>query len=277
METPSVGDKRRRLRELLIAEKGSLAPGSADVLTAKLIAKMGFPAIYISGSLQHALRGYADVNALTMTEMVQTAAEVANEVPIPCLADGETGFGTTVNVIRTVREYERAGVAGIHIEDSTVPKKPARLGYDSPTVSASEFLDKIKSALDARTDESMVIVARSELRGDFQAKFERLQAAAELGADAFWAGGFTLAEVEKVCAAIGKPALSVQPKNISAEDYGRLGVKLAVIPGAMAIAGLMAQRSFLEHLAKSGVWNEWLESQPDFKAANDHYSEQGVY
>ncbi len=276
MQTPSVGDKRRRLRELLQAGKASLAPGSADVLTAKLIAKMGFPAVYISGSLQHALRGYADVNALTMTEMVQTAAEVANEVPVPCLADGETGFGTTINVIRTVREYERAGVAGIHIEDSTVPKRPARLGYDSATVSTTEFLDKIKSALDARTDESMVIVARSELRGDFSAKFERLEAAAELGADAFWVGGFTLTEVGKVCSMIEKPALSVLPKNISIDDYGLLGVKLAVIPGAMAMAGLIAQRKFLENLAQSGNWTEWLEAQPGFKDANDHYSEQGV-
>lgn len=276
MQTPSVGDKRRRLRELLQAGKASLAPGSADVLTAKLIAKMGFPAVYISGSLQHALRGYADVNALTMTEMVQTAAEVANEVPVPCLADGETGFGTTINVIRTVREYERAGVAGIHIEDSTVPKRPARLGYDSATVSMTEFLDKIKSALDARTDESMVIVARSELRGDFSAKFERLEAAAELGADAFWVGGFTLTEVGKVCSMIEKPALSVLPKNISIDDYGLLGVKLAVIPGAMAMAGLIAQRKFLENLAQSGNWTEWLEAQPGFKDANDHYSEQGV-
>ncbi len=276
MQTPSVGDKRRRLRELLQAGKASLAPGSADVLTAKLIAKMGFPAVYISGSLQHALRGYADVNALTMTEMVQTAAEVANEVPVPCLADGETGFGTTINVIRTVREYELAGVAGIHIEDSTVPKRPARLGYDSATVSTTEFLDKIKSALDARTDESMVIVARSELRGDFSAKFERLEAAAELGADAFWVGGFTLTEVGKVCSMIEKPALSVLPKNISIDDYGLLGVKLAVIPGAMAMAGLIAQRKFLENLAQSGNWTEWLEAQPGFKDANDHYSEQGV-
>ncbi len=273
---PSVPNKRRQLRHLLGGESASLAPGSADVLTAKLIVKMGFPAIYISGSLQHALRGYADVNALTMTEMIYTAAQVANEVPIPCLADGETGFGSTVNVIRTVREYERAGVAGIHIEDSTVPKKPARLGYDSPTVSASEFLDKIKCALDARIDESMVIVARSELRGDFTAKFERLQSAAELGADAFWVGGFTLEEVAKVCSAIAKPALSVLPKNISAKEYGRLGVRLAVIPGDMAIAGLIAQRSFLKHLAATGNWTEWLEAQPGFEDANSHYSEQGI-
>jgi 2-methylisocitrate lyase-like PEP mutase family enzyme len=276
METPSVGEKRRRLRELLQSENSSLAPGSADVLTARLIVKMGFPVVYISGSLQHALRGYADINALTMSEMIQTAAVVANEIPVPCLADGETGFGTTANVIRTVREYERAGVAGIHIEDSTVPKKPSRLGYDSPTVTAAEFLDKIKSALDARSDASMVIVARSELRGDFSAKFERLQAAVELGADAFWAGGFTLAEVGKVCSMIAKPALSVLPKNVSIADYGRLGVKIAVIPGGMAIAGLMAQRSFLEHLSRTGDWTEWLEAQQGFKDANTHYAEQGV-
>jgi len=277
MVLPTVGDKRRHLRALLQEPGLKLAPGAADVLTARLIVKTGFPAIYISGSLQHALRGYADVNALTMSEMVQTAHALANEVPAPCIADAETGFGTSVNVTRTIREYERSGVAGVHLEDSTVPKKPARLGFDSPVVSTAEFLDKIKCALDARVDESMVLIARSELRGDFDAKFERLQKALELGADAFWAGGFSLSEVAKVCALLPKPAVSVFPKNISAADYGALGVRIGVIPGGTAVAGLMAQRAFLENLAASGNWTQWLESQPGFKDADDHYSEQGRY
>ena len=131
--------KRQELRRLLNGTGAHIAPGAADVLTARLVAQMGFPAVYLSGSLQHAMRGYADVNALTMSEMAQTAHNVANEVAVPCIADGETGFGIGINVVRMVREYERAGVAAIHLEDFTVPKRPARLGFESPTVARPSF------------------------------------------------------------------------------------------------------------------------------------------
>jgi 2-methylisocitrate lyase-like PEP mutase family enzyme len=268
--------KRQELRRLLTGTGAHIAPGAADVLTARLVAQMGFPAVYLSGSLQHAMRGYADVNALTMSEMAQTAHNVANEVAVPCIADGETGFGIGINVVRMVREYERAGVAAIHLEDSTVPKRPARLGFESPTVERPEFLDKIKAALDARTDETLVIIARSELRGNDAEKIERLGDALALGADAFWAGGFSSAQVEQVCRQLKKPAAAVLPKGMSAQRFGSLGVKLAVVPGALAIAGLMAQRALLEDMKTSGSWSAWLERQPTFKAANDYYNGQGL-
>jgi 2,3-dimethylmalate lyase len=278
MEAMSVTfvQKRKELRRLLAGPDMSIAPGAADVLTARLVAQMGFAAVYLSGSLQHAMRGYADVNALTMSEMAQTAHNVANEIAVPCIADGETGFGIGINVARMVREYERAGVAAIHLEDSTVPKRPARLGFESPTVSTVEFLDKVKVALDARTDETLVIIARSELRGNDEEKIERLGRAVELGADAFWAGGFSPAQVEQVCGQFKKPAVAVLPKGMTAQRFGALGVKIGVIPGALAIAGLLAQRALLEDMKASGSWSDWLERQPGFKAANDYYNEQGL-
>jgi 2-methylisocitrate lyase-like PEP mutase family enzyme len=269
-------EKRKELRRLLAGPDIHIAPGAADVLTARLVAQMGFSAVYLSGSLQHAMRGYADVNALTMSEMAQTAHNVANEIAVPCIADGETGFGIGINVARMVREYERAGVAAIHLEDSTVPKRPARLGFESPTVSTAEFLDKIKVALDARTDATLVIIARSELRGNDEEKIERLGRALELGADAFWAGGFSPAQVEQVCHQLKKPPLAVLPKGMTAQKFGALGVKIGVIPGALAIAGLMAQRALLEDMKTSGSWSDWLERQPGFKAASDYYNEQGL-
>jgi len=237
---------------------------------------MGYPAVYLSGSLQHAMRGYADINALTMSEMVQNAENVADEIAIPCIADAETGFGIGVNVTRTVRSFERAGVAAIHIEDSTVPKRPARLGFESPTVSTGEFLDKIKAALDARTDENMVIIARSELRDNDEDKIARLHGAMELGADAVWVGGFTPAQVPTICRQMGKPAVAVLPQKMTAEQFGALGVNMAVIPGALAIASLVAQRAVLEEMKKSGSWFSWLERQPDIKLATDYYNSQGL-
>jgi 2-methylisocitrate lyase-like PEP mutase family enzyme len=268
--------KRQELRRLLQSGKINIAPGAADVLTARFVAQMGFPAVYLSGSLQHAMRGYADINALTMSEMVKNAENVADEIAIPCIADAETGFGIGVNVTRTVRSFERAGVAAIHIEDSTVPKRPARLGFESPTVSKAEFLDKIKAAVDARADQDMVIIARSELRDNDDDKVERLQGALDLGADAFWAGGFSPPQVTRICRDLQKPAVAVLPQKLSAEQFGALGVRLAVVPGALAIAGLLGQRALLEEMKTSGSWFSWLERQPDAKAVMDYYNSQGL-
>src|SRR4029079_9560173 len=103
MHATTILQKRQAFRRLLQEKALSIAPGAADVLTARLVALTGYPAVYLSGSLQHALRGYADVNALTMSEMVQTSENVASEIAIPCIADAETGFGIGVNVTRTVR------------------------------------------------------------------------------------------------------------------------------------------------------------------------------
>lgn len=276
MNAVTSAQKRGELRRLLGGGTISIAPGAADVLTARLVAQFGYRSVYLSGSLQHAMRGYADINALTMSEMVQTAHNVAGEISIPCIADAETGFGIDVNVTRTVREFERTGVAGIHIEDSTVPKRPTRLGFESPTVSKAEFLDKIKAALDARVDQGLVVIARSELRGNDDEKIERLHDALELGADAFWVGGFSPSQVEGMCRQLQKPALAVLPKTMSAEQFGALGPRMAVVPGALAIAGIMAQRALLEDMKTSGSWNAWLERQPGFKAANDYYNGQGL-
>lgn len=276
VNTTTSAEKRQQLRRLLKGAAINIAPGAADVLTARLIAQLDYRAIYLSGSLQHAMRGFADVNALTMSEMVQTAHTVAGEVSIPCLADAETGFGTEVNVARTMREFERSGVAGIHIEDSTVPKRPARLGFESPTVSTAEFLDKIKAALDARIDQSLVLVARSELRGNDEQKIERLHGALELGADVFWVGGFSPEKVRDLCQQFQKPALGVLPKGMTCEQFGALGPRLAVIPGALAVASLIAQRALLEDMKTSGSWSAFLERQPGYKLANDFYNGQGA-
>ena len=276
MDATSVARKRAAFRDLLAKPQITVAPGIADVMTARFVAANGFSAVYLSGSLQHAMRGYADVNALTMSEMVQAANAVANEIPVPCLADAEAGFGAGVNVRRTIREYERTGVAAVHLEDSMVPKRPARLGFDSPTVTTPEFLDKIKAALDARTDGAMVIVARSEMLGDSAAKVDRLEAALEIGADAFWAGGFAAKELPAICKRLVKPSLAVLPKNSTAEEFGALGVKLCVIPGALAMAGLIAQRSLLDSLKRTGSWSKWLEEQPGFKEASEFFYGQGV-
>lgn len=268
--------KRQSMRALLDGPAIGVAPAAIDVLIARLVADAGFPAIYISGSLQHRMRGYADVNVLTMSEMVDTATAMADALDIPCLADGETGFGFGINVRRAVRDYERAGVAAIHIEDSSVPKRPAHLGFDSPTVSRAEFVDKIKTALDARSDESFVIIARSELRDDPNARADRLQEAVEVGADAFWMPTNDLADMRALRARLGKPCVGILPGAMTAAQYEGGGARLGILPGALAVAALLAQKAFLADLRATGSANNWLRAQPGYDEMNTFFTMQGV-
>ena len=126
---------------------------------------------------------------LTLTEMINRAREIVDAVQIPIVSDAETGYGNVVNVVRAVREFERAGVAAIHIEDQMTPKRAGHEGFDVGVVSKEEFVAKIKAAVDTRRDENMVIIARSEVKDSLQQRLERLQACAEAGADAVWVSG----------------------------------------------------------------------------------------
>src|SRR5882724_680407 len=122
-----------------------------------------FPS-HISGSGQHRSLGFADAGLLTLTEMVNKARDIVDAVNIPIVSDGETGYGNAVNTARSVREFEKAGVAALHIEDQMTPKRAGHEGFDVGLVSREEFVNKIKAALDTRRDENLIIIARSEAK-----------------------------------------------------------------------------------------------------------------
>jgi 2-methylisocitrate lyase-like PEP mutase family enzyme len=125
---------------------------------------LGFPLVHISGSGQHRSLGFADAGLLTLTEMIDKARQIVDAVNLPVVSDAETGYGNPVNVVRTVREFERAGVAAVHIEDQMTPKRAGHEGFDVGLVSREEFVAKIKAALDTRRDENLIISARSEAK-----------------------------------------------------------------------------------------------------------------
>src|SRR5215471_3810946 len=116
-----------RFRDLLKQDGMVVAPGAYDCITAKLIAQAGFAAVYMTGAGTAATLGYPDFGLVTMSEMVANAARIAAAVEVPVIADADTGYGNELNVFRTVREFERSGVAGIHIEDQEFPKKCGHL------------------------------------------------------------------------------------------------------------------------------------------------------
>ena len=159
--------KTTQLKQLLKAKKLLVAPGAYDVLSAKIIEKAGFEAVYMTGyGTSASVLGEPDVGLLTLSEMVKRAGDIANAVEVPVIADGDTGFGNPLNVRRTVREYEKAGACAIQLEDQVAPKRCGHmLGRD--VIAMEEMVQKIKAAADTRQDDDFVIIARTDARTNY--------------------------------------------------------------------------------------------------------------
>ena len=178
--------KSQALRTLLKDNKFIYMPVAYDALGGRLVQDTGFKAVYTGGFVTGGSRCTSEP-LLTMDEQVQVAGDVANAISIPALADGGAGFGEPLHTMRTVREFIRAGVSGIHIEDQLYPKRAHYHKYVAHSVTRKEFLDKIRFACKARdeTDKDFVIIARTDTcRFDgFEEAISRINAAADVGAD----------------------------------------------------------------------------------------------
>lgn len=148
----------------LLSEKTVVCPGAHDALTARIISTLGFDSVFMSGYGQSASHlGMPDVGLMTMSEMVERAANIVEASQIPVVADGDTGYGNAINVIRTIREYEKAGVSAIQLEDQVMPKKCGHM-LGREVVSVDEMVGKIKAAVDARRSDDFLIIARTDAR-----------------------------------------------------------------------------------------------------------------
>src|SRR6266702_1347887 len=172
--TSKIMSKNKRLREL-IAKGAVIMPGVPNAAMARQAERLGFDAVYVSGAgMANATAGVPDIGLLTLTEVAQLAGYIANAIDIPAIVDADTGFGGAENVARTVRELERAGLAGCHIEDQKFPKRCGHLaGKD--LVDIDEMVGKIRAALGARSDPDFLIIARTDARAveDFDRAVER--------------------------------------------------------------------------------------------------------
>ena len=179
-----------RLRQLLAADGLIVAPFIMNALHARIAEAVGFDAVYMTGAGTSAEKGFPDVGLLTMTEMTTNARYIANAVDIPVICDADTGYGNALNVQRTVREYEAAGVAAIHIEDQVFPKK---CGFfeGKQVVPMEEHIQKIRAALDARTDPDFVIIARCDAYAvtGWEDTVRRCRAYRDAGADLVFVDG----------------------------------------------------------------------------------------
>lgn len=175
----------KKMRDLFAQKNFVVAPGAHDALTAAIIGKLGFDAVYMTGYGQSASHlGRPDVGLMTMSEMVMRAANMVEAAGIPVIADADTGFGNAVNVMRTVKEYEKAGVAVIQLEDQVMPKKCGHM-IGRQIVGLDEMVGKIKAAVDARENPDFMIMARTDARTTqgIEAAIERGLAFKEAGAD----------------------------------------------------------------------------------------------
>lgn len=253
-------NKGKQLRALLGREGMTVAPGAYDCITAKLIADAGFPVVYMTGAGTAASHGYPDFGLLTMSEMVANASRIANTVGVPVIADADTGYGNELNVVRTVREYERHGVAAIHIEDQVFPKKCGHLD-NKEVIPLDDYIAKIRAAADARTSPDFVIIARTDSRAvvGFDEAVRRANAALAAGADmAFVEAPQTMDEIAAVPRLVAGPCLLNVVRRgktppIELKDAEHMGYKLAILP-TLLFRGVIGCCEELLAQLRSGVF-----------------------
>ena len=149
-------------QELIRQDKPFILPGAYDAMTARLIEEFGFPAIYATGAgISNAQLGWADVGLTTVSEIADIVSRMSDVTTIPIVVDGDTGFGNAINVMRTIKQLERAGASAIQLEDQVSPKKCGHFS-GKQVITKEEMVGKIKAALDARTDQNLAIIARTD-------------------------------------------------------------------------------------------------------------------
>jgi len=250
---------RQTMRALITRRGYTMVPGAYDTLTARLVEQAGFAAVYLTGGGYSRANGYPDLGLLTLSENVRFIGLTVEAVGIPVIADADTGYGNAINVIRTVREYEKAGVAAFHIEDQVSPKKCGH--YEGKEViSTLEMVGKIHAAVDTRQDPDLVIIARSDARAinGLHASIDRVNAYLEAGADV----GFVEApqDVEEL-RVVGRQVKGSALVNVfeggktpmlPASELEAMGFRLGIYPSQTHRAAIRAAQRVLAALKEDG-------------------------
>jgi 2,3-dimethylmalate lyase len=201
---------RRALRDLVVQKQGLVVPGAYDGVSARLVERAGFPAVYMTGYGTSASRlGLPDLGYAGLAEMADHARNLAAAVSIPLIADADTGYGNALGVRRTVQTYEAAGVAALHIEDQVAPKRCGHLSGHQ-VVPLEEFAGKVRAAVDARRDRDLLIIARTDAISavGLDEALRRGEAAARAGADVlFIEAPRDEAQVERIAKSFETPLL----------------------------------------------------------------------
>ncbi|HVX29975.1 MAG TPA: isocitrate lyase/PEP mutase family protein [Nitrolancea sp.] len=250
------------LRSLLAHPPAIVAPGAYDALSARLIEEAGFPAVYMTGfGVAASLLGRPDVGLTTLSEMVESVRRIVQAVRIPVIADADTGYGNAHNVVRTVREYEMAGVAGIQLEDQVFPKRCGHMN-NKQVVPAEEMIGKIEAAVAARQSPDLVIIARTDARAveGLESAIQRARRYHAAGADMlFVEAPQSEAEIETVARELaGIPlffnwAEGGKTPPVALERLHTLGYRIVIFPVGSLLASTAAVRAHLQTLRRDGT------------------------
>ncbi|OEU97048.1 isocitrate lyase/PEP mutase family protein [Streptomyces oceani] len=282
-----------RLRRLIDREDRPLMlPGAPNALTARVVEEAGFEAVYVSGAgVSNTQLGMPDLGLLSLPELAGQVAAMADATGLPLVVDADTGFGNALNAQRTVRSLERAGAAAVQIEDQASPKKCGHFaGKD--VISTGEMLGKIHAAVDARLDDDLLVIARTDARAmeGITAACERAAAYAEAGADVlFVEAPVSRAEMRQITRDVpGRHMANMVEGGLTPllprEELGDLGFSVALYANAAMRGAVLGMRTVLDHLRKHGDTRDaedlmisWSERQnlvrkPHFDALDERYA-----
>jgi 2-methylisocitrate lyase-like PEP mutase family enzyme len=248
-----------RIRQMIHGNDIHVAPGAFDGMTARLVEQAGFDLIYASGGAIARSCGFPDIGLLSLTEVQQRLEQIAEVTSLPIIADADTGFGNAANARRTIRTFERIGMAAMHIEDQTFPKRCGHLD-DKTLISAAEMVHKIKVIKDAQCDPDFVVIARTDAIATegFQAAIDRSHAYIEAGADViFVEAPETVEQIEEIARLIPQPKLinmfySGKTPLVPRERLRDLGYRLVIIPSDLQRVAIKACQRVLETIHRDG-------------------------
>ncbi len=267
MATTQAVSSARRLRQLLARKEVLVAPGAFNALSARLIQRAGFDAAYMSGAgTVTAMTALPDIGLLSVTEMALNARYITSAVGIPVFADADTGYGNAINVLRTVREYEQAGLAGLHIEDQLAPKRCGHLA-GKECIATEEMAGKIRAAVSARSNPDFVIIARVDARAPlgFDEAVRRGRAYLEAGADVIFPEALeSREEFRDYARAVKAPLLANMAEfgktpYLTAREFEELGYRIVIFATSGLRVALRAMEAFFADLKRTGTQTGWLE------------------
>ena len=265
-----------RLRQLI--QDGCVAmPGVFNAAMGHLVERSGFDAVYISGAgLCNATAGVPDIGLLTLTEVAQLAGYIARAVKIPCIVDADTGFGGAENAARTVEEFERAGLAGCHIEDQEFPKRCGHLAGKT-LVAVEDMNEKIAAAVAAKRDKDFLLIARTDARAveSFAKAIERAQSYLAAGADAIFPEALqTEQEFRDFAREVKAPLLANMTEFgksplLSLGQLAELGYRMVIFPQTAFRVSMFAAAQMLRDLKTSGTQADWIDRMQTRKELYD--------
>ena len=270
--------KRARLRELLAGPNGIIAPGVTDALFARLAQDCGYSAVHLSGNAIHKNFCLPDRNLLSVTQIAQRTAQIVEATEIPLIVDGGSACIEMEALARAVKLYERGGAAALRFEDALLNE------YGTPAESLAIappqlMIERIKAAANARTDETLVLIARCDSRPkeSLNQVQERLAAYVEAGADAVGVQLNDIEEFRRIAATAPAPLVSMWPRaRMSAFEFIKMGYRIALMPSSVPMAAITAARELLLELTRSGRDQDYFARQREFADSESWYKNLGA-